>query len=260
MAKYFNAQGVKTGQTVIAKLNNGQSVDLVKLPSGSFKALVNGEEWVHDAPTMRSKLELIDIEADTTAPTNKSREFIYARVSTVKQNLDSQVDALTEAYPAAKVITDKASGKTLDRDGFTELDEQLTQGDTVIVYDLSRLGRNTQELLELVDDWSKRGIGLVVQDLGGSPVDTRTATGKLMFTVLAAVGQMQREIQNEKTQLGVDRAKAQGKFKGKQQSQKTVDACKRAVDYLDKGLSKEAAAKAAGVGVATLYRWLKDNG
>ncbi|HHC7402489.1 TPA: recombinase family protein [Vibrio parahaemolyticus] len=258
MVKYFNAKGVKVGDVISAVLGNGMRVNLTRLPSGSFKAVVNGEEWIHDASTMRNKLELLDTECSTTSPMS-SREFIYARVSTAKQSLDSQLDVLKGAYPRAKVITDKASGKTLERKGFEHLNSELQEGDTVIIYDLSRLGRNTQELLELVDDWSKRGIGLVVQNLGGSPVDTRTATGKLMFTVLAAVGQMQREIQNEKTQLGVDRAKAQGKFKGKQQTQKTIDACQKAMEYLGKGLSKEAAAKAAGIGVATLYRWIRDN-
>ena len=63
----------------------------------------------------------------------------------------------------------------------------------------------------------------------------------------------------EKQQIGILRAKAEGKFKGKQQSQKTIDACIKALGYVEKGLSKEAAAKAAGVGKATLYRYIKES-
>ncbi|ODS11943.1 recombinase family protein [Vibrio scophthalmi] len=188
-----------------------------------------------------------------------SAQYIYARVSTLKQNLEPQVNELTKSYPNATLVREKASGKDLRRTEFELLNEKLNQGDIVIVYDLSRLGRNTADLINLVEDWNKRGISLIVQNLGGSVVDTSTATGKLMFTVLAAVGQMQREIQQEKAQLGIEKAISEGKFKGKQQSQKTVEACKKAMEYLDKGLSKEAAAKAVGIGVATLYRWIKDN-
>lgn len=147
----------------------------------------------------------------------------------------------------------------MHRTEFELLNDRLNRGDVVIVYDLSRLGRNTGDLINLVEDWNNRGVGLIVQNLGGSVVDTSTATGKLMFTVLAAVGQMQREIQQEKAQLGIERAMSEGKFKGKQQSQNTVKACMKAMEYLDMGLSKEAAAKSVGIGVATLYRWIKDN-
>lgn len=181
---------------------------------------------------------------------------IYSRVSTDKQQTESQTETLTTAYPDAKVWTEKASGKSLDRPVWQELASQLKDGDSVIVYDLSRLGRNTAELLTLADEWQEQGVNLVVHNLGGGVVDTGTATGRLMFTVLAAVGQMQKDIQNEKTQLGVDRAKAAGKMKGGR-PHKTKEIEKAVALHLDKGLTKQDAAKAAGVGIASLYRALK---
>ena len=183
--------------------------------------------------------------------------YIYSRVSTKKQSLSSQTETLTNAYPNAVLITDKASGASLERSGFEILNQKLVAGDSVVIYDLSRLGRNTSDLINLVDEWNNRGIGLIVHNLGGGVVDTNTATGKLMFTVLAAVGQMQKDLQQEKANLGIEQAKADGKFKGKQQSPETLKACKAALIDVEKGLSKEKAAKANGIGVATLYRYIK---
>lgn len=80
----------------------------------------------------------------------------------------------------------------------------------------------------------------------------------MILTTLPAVATMQREQMLEKQAIGIATAKADGKFKGKQQTQATIDKCIAALDYVEKGLSKEAAAKAAGIGVATLYRFIKE--
>ncbi|BCV66905.1 DNA invertase [Shewanella carassii] len=183
--------------------------------------------------------------------------YIYARVSTNKQNITGQLETLSKAYPDAQVYHDKATGKDLNREAFRALDDRLVSGDKVVVYDLSRLGRNTADLIMLVEDWNRRDIGLVVYNLGGSVVDTSTATGRLMFTVLSAVDQMQRELQAEKAAIGMAKAVAEGKMKGRQASPETLKACQMAMEYVGKGLSKETAAKAAGIGVATLYRYIK---
>lgn len=262
MATYFNAKQITKTEATLIELSNGLVVELIKLDTGSLKATTsNGLEAVHGATDMRLTLgewEQFPLDVEVKEELEVV-QYIYARVSTQKQNLEPQVNELLKAYPNAQLVREKASGKDLQRTEFELLNDKLNQGDTVIVYDLSRLGRNTGDLINLVEDWNKRGIGLIVQNLGGSVVDTSTATGKLMFTVLAAVGQMQREIQQEKAQLGIERAVSEGKFKGKQQSQATIKACKAALEDIETGFSKEKAAKANGVGIATLYRYIKDN-
>jgi len=93
-------------------------------------------------------------------------------------------------------------------------------------------------------------VKVIIHTLGG--IDITSSTGKMVITTLAAV---QRTEMLEKQRIGIDRAKKEGKFKGKQQSQETIDKCKQALEV--NGLSKEKAAKAAGIGIATLYRFLR---
>jgi len=97
-------------------------------------------------------------------------------------------------------------------------------------------------------------IHLEIHDLGG--LDVTSPTGQMVVSVLGSVAQMQREQTLEKTRIGIERAKAEGKFKGKQVSEKTLKAVEQAKAFIEKGLSKPQAAKAAGIGVMTLYRHL----
>ncbi|PMG83564.1 recombinase family protein [Vibrio breoganii] len=185
--------------------------------------------------------------------------YIYARVSTKTQNLQTQLELKT-IYPDAELVSEKISGvKSVDdRPEFSKLNDKLVGGNSVIVYDLSRLGRNTADLLNLIDDWKKRDIRLIVHDLGGQTVDTNTATGYLMFTVLAAVGQMQRDIQREKAAAGMAIAVAEGKMKGgRPHKTKQIEHALKLIS--ENGLTKQEAAKAAGIGVATVYRALKQD-
>lgn len=182
--------------------------------------------------------------------------YIYGRVSTVDQNVDQQVGVLTGRYPHDKVICEHASGKTMDRPEFDQMAGQLQPGDTVVVLSVSRLGRNSQGVLAFVDKCRGDGIRVIVDDLGG--LDVCSTTGQLVVTVLAAVAQMQREEMLDKQRIGIERAKSEGKYTGRRQSAATVAKLDAAVEYVGKGLTKDAAARAAGVGIATLYRHLKN--
>ena len=88
-------------------------------------------------------------------------EVGYARVSTTKQSLERQLDALTAAgIPANRIYTDKRTGATVDRDGLTALLGYARDGDTIVVHTLDRLGRNLREVLNLVHELAERGIGV----------------------------------------------------------------------------------------------------
>lgn len=185
--------------------------------------------------------------------------YIYVRVSTKQQSTLGQRNTLVSNYPNHdQVFEDHASGKDLNRVDFERMSDLLISGDKVVIYDISRLGRSTQDLLTLIEDWNNRGVNLVVHDMGGQSIDTSTPTGKLMFTMFAAVSEMQRTIQAEKAAIGMTLAVKAGKMKGGR-PHKTA-AIEKAVKFVNEnGLSKKDAALAAGVGIASLYRALAAN-
>jgi DNA invertase Pin-like site-specific DNA recombinase len=123
----------------------------------------------------------------------------YARVSTTKQSLERQLDALTAAgIPAERIHTDKKTGTTIDRDGLTALLGYARSGDTIVVHTLDRLGRNLREVLNLVHDLAERGIG--VRSLA-DPLPINTADeglGHIAFLLLALFAEMERTFTAER--------------------------------------------------------------
>lgn len=182
--------------------------------------------------------------------------YIYARTSTKEQNVNQQAELLSLAYPDAVVVKEQGSATNMNRPVLEQLLDSLQPKDDLIIYDLSRLSRDTSDFLQLLEQFNQRDIGLVVHNMSGATQDTRTATGKMVLTVLASVNQMQVELMREKQAIGIETAKKAGKYKGR----KPVDQSKidKALRYLETGLTKEEASKLAGIGVATLYRHLKD--
>jgi DNA invertase Pin-like site-specific DNA recombinase len=186
--------------------------------------------------------------------------YIYARTSTKEQNVEQQVKLLADKYKVDRIFSDQTSGKTLDRPDFNILKGLVVSGDSIIVQDLSRIGRNTVEVVTFVEDMISRGVKINVDDLG--QIDITSSAGKMVMTTLAAVATMQREQLLEKQAIGIATAvnANDGRYKGKQQSKETIKSCKEALDLIDKmGYSKTKAAKASGVSIATLYRYIKEN-
>ena len=182
-------------------------------------------------------------------------DYIYSRVSTKEQNSQSQAKELLESYPEAIVYEEKQSGKNIiDRPVFQELIKSVKAGDRIIVRELSRIGRNTRDVIDLFEELEAKGVAVIIKEL---QIDSTSATGKMVLTIMASVSQMERELMLERQRAGIEEAKQAGKYKGKQQSPKTIKACKEAMGYVAAGMPKEKAAKAAGIGVATLYRYIK---
>ncbi|CAH0532783.1 DNA-invertase hin [Vibrio stylophorae] len=183
-------------------------------------------------------------------------QYIYARTSTTDQNVKQQADHLLKKWSNAIVMMEQESGKTIDRPVFNSLCTTVRKGDSILVLSVSRLGRTTTGVLQFIEDMKEKSVAVHVDDLG--MIDVTSSTGKLVLTTLAAVAEMQREEILDKQRIGIERAKSEGKYKGKQQSQATVRKCEEALKLINENrLSKEKAAKAAGVGIATLYRYLK---
>jgi DNA invertase Pin-like site-specific DNA recombinase len=179
----------------------------------------------------------------------------YARVSTRDQSLDRQRDELTAAG-CEQVHQEHASGKRdAVRPVWEETVRHLRRGDTLVVTELSRLGRSTAELSKLVDDLKEGGVALRILNLG---VDTGTPAGKLVYEILAAVAEMERALLVERTMSGLAAARARGRNGGRKPK---LDAKKlRTAQALrDEGsLSMAEIAEQVGVSRSALYRNLRE--
>lgn len=133
----------------------------------------------------------------------------YARVSTHQQSLDIQLQRLQdEGVRKDRIFTDKASGKnTEDRHGLQKLIARAESGDQVVVTKMDRLGRNTLEMVSLVEDFTEKGVTVYFLD---DHLNTEGETGKLIITILAAVAQSERARILERTNEGREAAKERG--------------------------------------------------
>src|SRR5215470_4200690 len=135
----------------------------------------------------------------------------YARVSTQDQTLDLQTDALTRAG-CEKLFTDTTSGATSGRPGLQEALNHLRAGDTLVVWRLDRLGRTLKHLIATVSDLSDHGIGFKSLQ---ENMDTMTSGGKLIFHIFGALAEFEREVIRERTNAGLQAARARGRFGGR---------------------------------------------
>ena len=133
--------------------------------------------------------------------------FGYARVSTNGQDLAAQ-DAELRAFGCAKVFKEKASGARSDRPELAKVIGRLEPGDVLVVVRLDRLARSTKDLLNVLDELSKRGAGF--RSLKDTWADTTTPHGKLMLTVLGGLAEFERSLIAARTGEGRKRAQERG--------------------------------------------------
>ena len=147
-----------------------------------------------------------------------SRVFAYARVSTVEQLTENQREEIARAGYDIKpkmFIEEKISGSVCaaQRPGFQKLLDRLDEGDTLIVTKLDRIGRDSIDVQQTVERFTKDGIRLVVLQLGN--LDLTSSAGSLMVKMLAAVADFERDLIIERTQAGQARARAEGTHMGR---------------------------------------------
>jgi DNA invertase Pin-like site-specific DNA recombinase len=176
------------------------------------------------------------------------------RVSTDDQNLDLQRDALTKAG-CDRIFEDKASGARDDRPGLVEALSHLREGDCLVVWKLDRLGRRTRALLDLIEELGKRGVGFRTID-GGQPIDTTTAQGKFIFTLLSALAEMERDLIRERTIAGLAASRARGRKGGRKpkMTDKQIACARQLLE--DRAITIKDVALRMGVNRATIYRTL----
>ena len=113
----------------------------------------------------------------------------YVRVSTAEQNEERQLEAL-ERFNIERWYTEKISGKNTNRPKLQEMLDFVREGDVVYVHDLSRLARSTKDLLSIVEQLDAKGVQLVSNK---ESIDTQTAAGKLMLTMIGAIAEFERQ-------------------------------------------------------------------
>jgi DNA invertase Pin-like site-specific DNA recombinase len=176
----------------------------------------------------------------------------YARVSTLDQNLDRQKDALRE-YGVDKIYCEKISGAKKSRPELDRMLACLESGDAVVIEILSRLGRSVKNLSELMEMFNEKGIRLISLK---ESVDTTSATGRLLFTIISSLAAFERETLIERTNEGLASARARGKVGGRPKT--NAAALKKAVALYETGqYSLADVTDLTGVSKSTLYRALK---
>ena len=135
----------------------------------------------------------------------------YARCSTADQNLDLQIDALTAAG-CERIYTEKASGGDRERKQLAAALKFCQKGDVFVCWKLDRAARSVSHLIEIVDDLKARDVGF--RSLNDA-IDTTTAAGKLMFHVMAAFAEFEKNIIRERTMAGLAAARARGRIGGR---------------------------------------------
>ena len=178
--------------------------------------------------------------------------FGYARVSTEQQNLDRQLDML-QKYGVDFIYNEKMTGTKRNRPELEKLLERLTEGDTVVVESLSRLGRSTKDLIWLMETFNTKGVNLVLLK---ESIDTTTSTGKLLFTLMSAIAQFERDIIADRTREGLNSAQARGRKGGRPRtdSEKLRKAIKL---YNTQQYSLAEIEDMTGVKRSTLYRGIR---
>lgn len=178
----------------------------------------------------------------------------YARVSTVDQETALQTVALEDAG-CDRIFTDHGvSGAVAERPQLTAMLDHLRPGDEVVVWKLDRLGRNTRNLLELVEDMSSRGVAFRSVTEG---ITTGGAMGKAMLTIMGAFAELERAQLIERTKAGLAIAKEHGRRGGRPRVVDTPG-IRRARQLHSQGLSASDIGKILGVSRATIYRYLQE--
>ena len=180
----------------------------------------------------------------------------YARVSTRQQSTDRQeADLLSAGVRRDDLYVDHGvSGARASRPQFDRALDALIDGDTLVITTLDRLGRSTQNMLTFADELRTRGAGLRVLNLGGGDVDTATPMGSMMFTIMAALAQMEHEIKSERVTDSIAKRREAGKDLGGRPRRITDSQIRDALRLVESGEPAAQVARDLGMSRATFYR------
>ncbi|MEY4331725.1 MAG: hypothetical protein RLZZ196_463 [Bacteroidota bacterium] len=181
------------------------------------------------------------------------RLFGYARVSTSKQSLELQKQALKNAgVKESRIFFDKSTGSNVERAGLNSLLVKVEEGDTVLITKLDRLGRDTADMINLIKEFNQMQVSVRFLDDG---ISTEGTMGKMVITILSAVAEAERARILERTNEG----RIEAKFKGiKFGRKRKIDRNKLLYKFEQENLKGTALAKDLGISRAAVYKILKE--
>lgn len=178
----------------------------------------------------------------------------YIRVSTVDQNDDRQLVTM-EKYNVEKIFREKVSAKDTNRPELQSMLDFAREGDTIVVHDFSRLARSTKDLLGIVEDLEDRGVTLISAK---ENIDSSSATGKLMLTMIGAINEFERANLLERQREGIQIAKEKGKYKGRKEIK--IDNFEEYYNrYLNREFTKSSLAKELNISRVTLDKLIREH-
>lgn len=182
----------------------------------------------------------------------------YARVSTVEQNLDRQIDALLNVgVQRQNIFCEKITGTKTDRPELKRMLEILREGDTVIICDLTRISRSTKDLLLIVEKIKDKGAD--IKSLKDTWLDTSSDNpyNQFLLTVMSGLSQLERDLISQRTKEGLESAKARGRKGGRPSKQNEKGEVVRAL--ADSGMRIVDIVRETGLSRSTVNRILRDN-
>ena len=185
---------------------------------------------------------------------------IYARVSTDRQTTDSQLHELRDFVRRAKwkvyreYIDNGYSGKNTQRPAYAEMlaDARQRRFDLLVVWKLDRLSRSLKDLITTLDELGHLGIDFVSYD---NQLDTSSPSGKLVFNIISAVAEFERDIVRERVRSGLANARLKGKKLGRPQILKSDQ--KKIIELKNHGLSNRAIGRQLSISESTVRNWLR---
>lgn len=198
-----------------------------------------------------------------------SKVFYYARVSTREQNLDRQIAAFKEMGASEReIIVDKASGRDLNRDGYTALKTtMLRRGDTLVVKSLDRLSRNKADIKNELTHFMHSGIRLKVLDIPTTLIDfpegqewVMDMVNNILIEVLSSIAQQERETIRARQAEGIAAAKAKGKYLGRPVVQTPENWHDVMRQWRDGTITAVKAMELTGLKRSTFYKLAKESG
>lgn len=177
----------------------------------------------------------------------------YGRTSTNDQNIEPQIEALKTAG-CERIFQEQISGIDASRPELLSMLDYAREGDVITCTKLDRIGRSTADILKLLKKLKAKGVEFRCLNIN---LDTATPTGKLMITMLAAVATFEREIMLERQLAGIAAAKVAGKYKGRKATARAHAA--QVKELIGQGKTKQAVANELAIGVASVYRIVRDN-
>jgi DNA invertase Pin-like site-specific DNA recombinase len=181
-------------------------------------------------------------------------KIAYVRVSTIEQNETRQTENLQQ-YNIDEWFTEKASAKDTNRPKLKEMINFARKGDTIYIHDFSRIARSTKDLLDIAEQLTNKGVFLVSTK---ENIDTNTATGKLMLTMIGAINEFERTNLLERQREGIAIAVKEGKYKGRKEV-KIDDFAAHYAQYKNREYTKAQLAEKLDISRPTLDKLIREH-